>query len=71
MAYNEKTRASIEKYLKENTDDIRLRVPKGTKESWKKYAEEQGISMTRFVLETVNEVIRGEVRQWIPINSTL
>lgn len=58
MAYNEKTRASIEKYLKENTDNIRLRVPKGTKESWKKYAEMQGISMTRFVLETVNEAIR-------------
>ena len=57
MAYNEKTRESIEKYLRANTDDIRLRVPKGTKESWKKYAEKQGTSMTRFVLETINEVI--------------
>ena len=60
MAYNEATKKSIMRYIKENTDDVRLRVPKGTKESWKKYAEKQGISMTRFVLETINEAIAND-----------
>ena len=58
MAYNEATKKSIMRYIKENTDDVRLRVPKGTKESWKKYAEKQGISMTRFVLDTINKTIQ-------------
>ena len=56
--YNESKKKSIMKYLSEKTDDIRLRVPKGTKDVWKEYAESRGISMTKFVTDLVNEYIR-------------
>jgi len=49
MAYNESIKKSMIKYMKEHTDDVRLRVPKGTKESWKNYAEKRGMSMTLLV----------------------
>lgn len=52
-------RASI-KYMQEKTDDIRLRVPKGTKELWKEEAEKRGQSMTQFVLDTMARRIEEE-----------
>lgn len=50
-------RASI-KYMAESTDDIRLRVPKGTKDRWKAAAEARGISLTQFVCELVENAIK-------------
>lgn len=50
-------RASI-KYMQEKTDDIRLRVPKGTKDRWKASAESAGAdSMTKFVMDAVEAYI--------------
>lgn len=43
------------KYIKEKCDEITVRPRKGTKERWKKKAEEQGLSLQRFVIETVNK----------------
>lgn len=51
-------RASI-KYMQEKTDDIRLRVPKGTKDKWLAAAEKAGTSMTKYVLDIVNKHIEG------------
>ena len=55
--YNEAQKKATIKYLKENTDDIRLRVPKGTKEKWLTAAKKEGISMTQYVTNIVNEYI--------------
>ena len=61
MAYTEAQKKATIKYLKEKTDDIRLRVPKGTKEVWKAEAEKRGKSMTQFVVDTVQKEIDKEV----------
>lgn len=50
-------RASV-KYLQEKTDDIRLRVPKGTKERWMEAADRAGMSMTKFVMEAVENKMK-------------
>lgn len=55
MAYTEATKRATIKYLKEKTDDIRLRTAKGTKERWREYAEARGMSMTQFVIACVEE----------------
>lgn len=47
-------KASI-KYISEKTDDIRIRTLKGTKEKWKRAAEERNLSLTQFVVDAVNE----------------
>ena len=49
--YTEAQKRATMKYLQDKTDDIRLRVPKGTKERWKAAAEAQGKSMTQMVVE--------------------
>lgn len=55
--YTEAQKKATIKYLSEKTDDIRIRLPKGTKERWKAAADVCGISMTRFVQEAVEAAI--------------
>lgn len=50
---------ATKKYIKEKTDDIRLRVAKGTKELWKEEAEKRGMSMTKFVKSCVEKEIKN------------
>ena len=52
-------RASM-KYMQDKTDDIRLRVPKGTKERWKEAADQQGVSMTKYVVDIVDAHIQKQ-----------
>lgn len=59
--YNEAQKRASMKYMQEKTDDIRLRVPKGTKDAWKAAAEKAGAaSMTQYVLEAVADRMRRE-----------
>lgn len=58
MAYTEAQKRATEKYVKEKTEDLRLHVPKGTKERWRGYAVEHGFrSMTQFVLHVIEREI--------------
>ena len=45
-------KASI-KYLKEKTDSIQIRTPKGTKERWKFAAANRGKSLNQFIVDSV------------------
>ena len=63
MAYTEaKKRANI-KYLAEKTDDIRVHAPKGTRDIWKAEAEKHGLSLAKYLIETVNARIATESAQ--------
>lgn len=55
--YTEAQKNAAIKYMRDKTDDIRLRVPKGTKERWKAAAAAKGKSMTQFVVDTVEAAI--------------
>ena len=58
--YTEAQKAASIKYLRDKTDDIRVRVPKGTKDIWKAAAEEQGISLQQFIIQAVEAAINKE-----------
>ena len=60
MAYTEAQKKASIKYMAEKTDDIRLRVPKGYKERYKKEAEKRGMSMTQFIIESVENRIKND-----------
>lgn len=49
-------KASI-KYLKEKTDSIQIRTPKGTKDRWKVAATSRGSSLNQFIVDTVEAEI--------------
>ena len=51
--YTEAQKRAAEKYLSEKTEDVRLRVPKGTKDIWKAKAEAAGKSLQRFIIDAV------------------
>lgn len=50
-------RASIA-YLKDKTDSIQIRTPKGTKDRWKTAAATRGISLNQFIVETMEREIK-------------
>lgn len=58
--YTEAQKNASIKYMQEKTDDIRLRLPKGTKELWKAAAEKHGVSMTKFVQDAVEVAIKKQ-----------
>ena len=58
--YTEAHKKASMKYMQDRTDDIRLRLPKGTKDRWKAAADVMGISMTKFVQDAVEAVIKGQ-----------
>ena len=61
--YTEAQKRASMKYLAEKTDNIQLRLPKGTKERWRAAADMCGVSMTRFVQEAVETAIAAQVRK--------
>lgn len=58
MTYTKAQKRAVTKYIKEKTDDIRLRTTKGLKERYKAEAAKRGFSsMTKFILYCVNKEI--------------
>ena len=45
------------KYLKEKTDDTRIRTQKGTKDRWKAEAEKRDKWLNQFVIDCVEKEI--------------
>lgn len=56
--YTEAQKKASMKYMLDKTDNIQLRLPKGTKERWKAAAEVMGVSMTKFVQDAVEAAIK-------------
>lgn len=56
--YTEAQKKAAIKYMHDKTDDIRLRLPRGTKDRWKDAAEKAGYpSMTQYVQAVMEQAI--------------
>lgn len=53
VKYTEAQKKASMKYLTDKTDDIRIRMPKGTKEAWQQMAQASGRSLTQFIKDCV------------------
>ena len=53
--YNEKTKKNTIKYMAINREALQLNLPLGTKDRWKDYAAEKGISVTELIKTLVEE----------------
>ena len=58
--YNDAQKRASLKYLAEKTDNIQIRVPKGTKEEWKTYAESKGISLNALIIQLMREKMNSD-----------
>lgn len=62
MKTSEKQLNYSKKYL-EKFDDIKIRVPKGKREEWKKIADNCGLSLNQFIIQTISEKIEKEQKK--------
>lgn len=57
---SEARKRANEKYVKNNYDEIKVRVPKGKKQVIKDFAESKGKSLNGFINEAIDEKIEKE-----------
>lgn len=55
--YTEAQKNASIKYLKEKTDSIQIRTPKGTKDRWREAATARGKSLNQFIVDAVETEI--------------
>ena len=60
MAISKAQQKAVSKYMKENYDEIKVRVPKGTKEAIKAHAESNGESVNGFISRAIEETMERE-----------
>lgn len=56
MATSERQKEYVRKH-QEKTDEIKIRPPKGTKETWQREAAARGLSLQRFIINVVNAAL--------------
>lgn len=57
MAVSKAQQKAVAKYMAENYDEIKVRVPKGKKDKIKAHAEKNGESLNGFVNRAVDEAM--------------
>lgn len=57
MSLSEAQKRATENYLK-TQDEIKIRMPKGRKETIRAYAEKQGESLNGFINKAIDEAIK-------------
>ena len=50
MSYSISQNKATQKYIKNNYEEIKIRVPKGKKDQYKKLASKKGLSLNSFVI---------------------
>lgn len=64
MAYDEKAKERTIKYMKEKRDKLTLNLPLGSKERYKKHAEQvRGKSLTALIVELLEKDIKNGVEK--------
>ena len=58
--YTEAQNRATQKYVKEHLEDIKLRVPKGSREKYKQAAKDRGYSLNQFAIQAMDEKIERE-----------
>jgi predicted HicB family RNase H-like nuclease len=60
MPVSKAQQRAVTKYMKENYDEIKVRVPKGEKAAIQVHAEAQGKSVNSFINEAIDEKMERE-----------
>ncbi len=59
----------VTKYIKDNLDEVKIRMPKGHKEVWKHYVEKRNESLNSFIFRTINKSIMDDEIKSYPISN--
>lgn len=58
--YTDAQKRAAVKYLSEKTDLVQLRIPKGSKERYKEFADKQGKSLTALIVELLERAMASD-----------
>ena len=58
----------ITNYIRENLDEVKIRMPKGYKEIWKQYAEKRNESLNSYIFRVINKAIMDDEMKSYPIS---
>lgn len=53
MAVSKAQQKAVQKYMKANYDEIKIRVPKGKREQYRAIAETKGMSLNAWIIQTI------------------
>ena len=57
MTVSKAQQQAVTRYMKENYDEIKVRMPKGRKDIVKAFAEQQGESLNAFIIRAITETM--------------
>ena len=60
MPVSKAQQKAVSKYMKENYDELKARIPKGQKETIKAHAEGQGESLNAFINRAITETMERD-----------
>lgn len=53
--YNEASKKAIMKYMADKREDLKINLPKGKKDEYKTYAASKGISLTKLIVDLIEQ----------------
>ena len=56
--YNEKQNKRTQEYIRNNYDQISVRIPKGRRAEYQAVLESQGISLNKYIVEKLEELLQ-------------
>lgn len=59
LASNEAQKRATIKYMNEKLEEIKFRVPKGEKETIRKYANSKGMALTAYIKDLIKKDMEG------------
>lgn len=67
MAVSKAQQKAVSKYMKENYDEVKIRMPKGKKAKIKAYADSKGESVNGFINRAIEETIERDIstEKWV------
>ena len=60
MPVSKAQQKAVSKYMKENYDELKVRIPKGQKETIKAHAEAQGESLNACINRAISQAIQKD-----------
>lgn len=60
MPVSKAQQKAVSKYMKENYDELKVRIPKGQKVAIKAHAEAQGESLNAFINRAITETVERD-----------
>ena len=68
MSYSTSQNKATQKYIKNNYEEIKIRIPKGKKDQRKKSASKKGLSLNSFVVDLMEQSLLDSIEVVSPIS---